>query len=84
MAASQWPAERRERLEVLWRVQTTAGVLWECVWYSTADGYELRLERQGDQEDVVAVRCFAALTDSIATCADEWKRTAVAEGCTPA
>ena len=62
MGFAQWPADRRERLEVLWRVQTVAGVVWECVWYSTAQGFELRLEREGDDGDVVAMRYFAALS----------------------
>jgi hypothetical protein len=79
----QWPAGRRERLEVLWRVQTTSGVVWECVWYGTTEGFELRIEREDDQGDVIAVRCFATLGEVIAVYAAEWKRTAVLQGCTP-
>jgi hypothetical protein len=72
-----------EELEVLWRLQTERGVVWECVWYRTDAGFELRVRREGDERDVIALRRFVTLTEDIAHYAAGWKRTGLAKGWTP-
>jgi hypothetical protein len=71
-----------EALEVLWRLQTNAGVVWECVWLRTPVGFELRVRREDNSGDVIALRRFARLCEEIALYAAGWKRTGIAKGWT--
>ena len=71
----------RERVEVLWRVQTSAGCVWECVWYRTDHGFEFSVQRESDENDVIAVRRFSGICEAMETCAASWKRAALADGC---
>jgi hypothetical protein len=48
----------------------------------TGVGFELRVRREGNERDVIALRRFAILTDDIATYAAGWKRTGIAKGWT--
>jgi hypothetical protein len=79
------PASERsgEELEVLWQLQTEREVVWECVWYRTAGGFELRIRRHGNEHDVIALRRFTTLTEDIAVYAAGWKRTGLAKGWRP-
>jgi hypothetical protein len=74
------PDTSDEPLEVLWRLQTVSGVVWECVWYRTVTGFELRVRREGNERDVIALRRFTAITEDIARYAAGWKRAAMAKG----
>ena len=70
----------RERVEVLWRVQTWGGAVWECVWYRTDDGFEFCVQRETDENDVIAVRRFSRICEAMEACADSWKRAALTRG----
>jgi hypothetical protein len=78
--SSQAPDADGEVLEVLWRLQTDRGVVWQCVWYRTDAGFELRVRREGNERDVIAVRRFSTISEDIATYAAWWKRTGIAKG----
>lgn len=85
------PGDRRDRrsqpsdadvepLEVLWRLRTERDVVWECVWLRSSAGFELRVSREGNGRDVIALRRFATVSEDIATYAAGWKRTGIAKG----
>jgi hypothetical protein len=65
-------ADYREPLDVLWRVTARSGVVWECVWWRTRRGFELRVQRADDPGSVIAVRAFSTISEEMQTCADQW------------
>jgi hypothetical protein len=69
-----------EPLEVLWRVMGLSGVVWECVWYRRGSGFEFRVQRDDNRNDVVAVRTFAQISEEMVTCAEQWLGVATAKG----